>query len=422
MRFQCHIGTGVRVLPPAVIRAAAPRVLPAKRASARHRKLPGYAAVASGALLAIAGCASFDSKVVKAWAVEPVLSVMHSGQSSQAYYAMGRYLDGSQAWDKSIDAYRKSIAADAQNVEAYNALGVALAQSGRLADAETTLRQAVALAPGLAHVRSNLGCVLLLAGKPGEAVTELKAAVRQDSTNAIAVANLRDALAQANITQYATVAAARSAPATNAEASDDAATTISVPTPITSAEVPMPLAAAVSVPTPLQTASMPAPELVAALAPASGIAADAAAPLASDVAGTSIAKAKATNPRVPELPAIRERAMRLEVSNGNGVNGMAARVGRWLATQGVQTDRLTNQQPFGQRQTVIQYRNGHEEAALRVARSLPANAKAEPMPTQGLRSDVRVVLGRDWVQTAACLGRDTCQPVGTAVAVATNPK
>ena len=407
MRFQCHIGTGFQSAPPAVIRPTTPpRALPAKLdPPAQLLKVPGYAAVAGGALLLVAGCASIDSRVVKAWAVEPVLSVMHSGQSSQAYYAMGRYLDGSQAWDKSIDAYRKSIAADAHNIEAYNALGVALAQSGRLADAETTLRQAVALAPTLAHVRSNLGCVLLLAGRPGEAVTELKAAVRQDGTNAMAVANLRDALAQLNVTQHATVGAARSAPATNAEASDEAPTMISVPTPITSAEIPMPLATAVSVPTALQTAATPAPELTAA-----------------SVAGTSISKAKTANPRVPEMPAIRERAMRLEVSNGNGVTGMAARVGRWLATQGVQTDRLTNQHPFGQRQTVIQYRIGHAEAALRVARSLPANAKAEAAPTQGLRSDVRVVIGRDWVQTAACLGRDTCQPVGTAVAVATNPK
>lgn len=406
MRFQCHIGPGTPTPPPAVIRAvAASQAVTAKPIRATQSKLPRYAAVTGGALLVIAGCASVDSKAVKSWAVEPVLSVMHSGQSSQAYYAMGRYLDGSQAWDKSIDAYRKAIAADAQNIEAYNALGVALAQSGRLADAETTLRQAVALAPALAHVRSNLGCVLLLAGRPVEAVTELKAAVRQDSANATAVANLRDALAQANGTQYTAVAAARSAPATTPENRDDAPTTISVPTPITSAEVPTPLAAAVTIPTASQSTSMSAAKITAA-----------------NVAETPIATAKAATPKVPEVPTVRERAMRLEVSNGNGVNGMAARVGRWLATQGVQTDRLTNQQPYAQKQTVIQYRSGHEDAALRVARSLPANAKAEPVPTLGLRSDVRVVLGRDWVQTAACLGHDACQPVGTAVAVATTPK
>jgi tetratricopeptide (TPR) repeat protein len=122
--------------------------------------------------------------IARAWDIEPVLSVKHTIHSSQAYYTMGRYYDGSQAWDKSIDAYRKAIAADAQNIEAYNALGVALAQSGRYADAETTLRQAIAIDPARTHMRSNLGYVLLLAGKPSEAVAELNAVVKQNGGDA----------------------------------------------------------------------------------------------------------------------------------------------------------------------------------------------------------------------------------------------
>ena len=119
-------------------------------------------------------------------------------------------------------------------------------------------------------------------------------------------------------------------------------------------------------------------------------------------------------------PGLEPPASRLEVSNGNGVAGMAASVGRWLAAQGLQTARLTNQRPFTQQQTVVEYRDGHEQAALRVARSLPTHAKAVPAPMQGLRSDVRVVLGRDWVQTAACLERNSCQPVATSVAEASD--
>lgn len=477
MRIQCHFppsaaigrsaprglrakrsGGGVQAPPQAVIQAAAPRTPQAKQPLARHSKLPGYAAVASGALLAMAGCASFDAKVVKAWTVEPVLNVVHSAQSSQAYYAMGRYYDGSQAWDKAIDAYRKSIAADAQNIEAYNALGVALAQSGHFAEAETTLRQAVALAPGLVHVRSNLGYVLTLAGKPGEGVIELKAAVKQDGSNAMARANLRDALAKSDASRYSTAATA--APSKKAEAvasainpgaavvtqsptqdvdvSEGSLTMISVPAPVTSVEIPTPLSAAISVPRALQTASLPAPLQVAARVPATPtvVSVETPAPmtlrvvdsptvqsLVERVTSTQGARSEsAPNPRIsakalPE-PGSKERVLRLEVSNGNGVAGMAARVGRWLATQGMPTDRLSNQPRFAQQQTVIQYRNGHEEAALRVARSLPANARAEAAPTENLRSDVRVVLGRDWVQTASCLDQNNCRPVANTVAVA----
>ena len=458
MRIQCHIGAGVQAVPPVVARAAPVHVLPATRpARAKHRKLPGYTALAGAALSAVAGCASFDAKIVQAWAIEPVVSVIDSVQSSQAFYAMGRYFDGSQAWDRAIDAYRKAIAADAQNVEAYNALGVALAQSGRLAQAEVALRQAIALAPNLGHVRSNLGYVLMLAGRPGEAVKELKVAVKQDESNVMAMANLRDALALSDASRYGVVTA--TTPSKNAktlaavdaaevavlprkpggglELTEGAPMMISVPAPIVSAELPTPLAASVSVPVELQTASVPAPQGTAAVASVTPIATPTVAPLTLRVVdkptvaslveratGTTrapLAQAQTVSLRAPTLPATPERALRLEVSNGNGVAGMAARVGRWLATQGVQTERLTNQQPFRQQQTVIQYRSGHEEAALHVARSLPANAKAQAMPTQGLRSDVRVVLGRDWVRTAACLGPDTCRPTPTTVAAATKP-
>jgi lipoprotein NlpI len=386
--------------------------------------------VAGAALLAIAGCASLDSRAVKAWTIEPVLNVAHSAESSQAYYTMGRYFDGSQAWDKAIMAYRKAIAADAHNIEAYNALGVALAQAGRFADAETTLRQAVALAPGLAHVRNNLGYVLMLAGKPGEAVTELKAAVRNDAGNALARANLRDALAQSDASQYGTAAEAarsesKSTPtvAASLESSEGTARTISVPTPITAAEIPTPLAASVNVPVALQTASIAKGDATVATASPMTLrvidtptmpslveqVANAATPLA-----TTAVKPQASP---ATFAPVAEPGIRLEVSNGNGVAGMAARVGRWLATQGVRTDRLSNQPRFVQQQTVVQYRDGHEQAALRIARSLPANAKAESVPRTGLRSDVRVVLGRDWVQTAACLSSDTCRPAATELAL-----
>lgn len=423
MRFQCRIGTGVQALPPSAIRATAPRTLPATRPIAKPSKLPAYAAVAGGALLAMAGCASLDSKVVKAWTIEPVLSVVHSAQSSQAYYAMGRYFDGSQAWDKAIDAYRKAIAADAQNIEAYNALGVALAQTGRYTDAETTLRQAVALAPDLAHVRSNLGYVLMLAGKPDEAVTELKAAVKRDGSNTLAKANLRDALAQSDASQYGALTGAAMSARTVAvglEGGEGTPLTISVPTPITTAEIPTPLAASVSVPVALQIA------VVTTSAPMTLRVTDRPTmpSLVERVAGANDTPARpTTNPRASPTPlaAGGERTTRLEVSNGNGVTGMAARVGRWLATQGTHTDRLSNQPHFSQQQTVVQYRNGHEEAALRIARSLPASAKADSLPTQGLRSDVRVVLGRDWVRTAACLSQNSCQPGMNTLTAAANP-
>jgi tetratricopeptide (TPR) repeat protein len=349
------------------------------RQRARPRRTLVKLAMGSAVLAAVAGCASLSSDAEKVWKVEPVLNVTHAMSSSSAYYALGRYHDGSQAWDKAIDAYRKAIILDTQNIDAYNALGVALARAGRYDAAEATLRQALAIAPDKHHVRNNLGYVLLLAGKPDDAVRELKSTLKQDPGSSIAMANLREALARSE----ATLAAAPPQPVPKA----------AVPPVVASSTTPVPKADAV------QTVAFPA---VATAAPA----AQAAVALAADAM----------------LPSARPTAetlgSRLEVSNGNGVPGMAAQLGRWLASRGIVTEHLTNQPRFTQQRTVVQYRDGHGSAAQRIAQLMPAQAMAEAQPTRGLRTDVRVVLGRDWVISATCLKRDACEPHGDAVLAA----
>ena len=417
MRFRYQIGTvdlSAPLPPPLAVGCqAVARTLPvAQRAG---HKWPGHGVIFGATLVAAAGCASLDSRVSKAWKIEPVFNVSHATQSSPAYYSLGQYYDGSQAWGKAIDAYRKAIAADANNIDAHNALGVALAQSGRYADAETALRHAVALAPARTYVRNNLGYVLLLGGKPAEAVLELKAVVEQDGDSAIAKENLRDAMARSNVAAQGAVSALRTPPAPLVAAGVAAVAAVASAAPPLS--VPMPShRAAPAAPPAMRWGFEPT---IASIEQSAASASDANAS-ASLTSLTMAGKPESVSVPMPlsAVPISKVQTSRLEISNGNGVAGMAARVGRWFATQGLQPDRLTNQQPFAQQQTVIQYRNGHAEAALRVARSLPATAKAELAPLPGLRSDVRVVIGRDWVQTAACLGNNSCRPALTAVAAA----
>ena len=394
MRFRCQIGTGCQIappLPPGPL-ARPVRVAPPQRVEARRRALPVRGAIAGAVLLLVAGCAAFDSKIAKPWKIEPVFNVTHTMQSSQAYYTLGRYFDGSQAWDRAIDAYRKAIADDAHNVEAHNALGVALARSGDLALAETALRQAISIDPERAHVRNNLGYVLLLADRPLEAVAELREAVRRDDGNTTAMTNLSEAMRRADAVRVAAPAAP---------------------------QVDVPHVDVEKIPA-LQVASTPAVPVVPAVT---------REPLRLEVidqpsvrfdAPANVGAAASAATPAPVDKSSKQHALRLEISNGNGFTGMAARVGRWLAAQGMPTDRLSNHKPFDQQRTVVQYGDGHEEAAQRVARSLPATAQTESLPTSGLRSDVRVVLGRDWVRTGACLARSGCLPAEGSVTVATS--
>jgi len=114
---------------------------------------------------------------------------------------------------------------------------------------------------------------------------------------------------------------------------------------------------------------------------------------------------------------IAAQSYRLELSNGNGVTGMARRLGEQLIAKGLPKARLTNQKPFRQRLTQIQYRDGYADVAAALRSRMP---NQPPMiKTAALRAstDVRVVLGRDLQRHVALLD---AAPEGMQVADAGN--
>ncbi|KQV58972.1 MULTISPECIES: LytR C-terminal domain-containing protein [unclassified Duganella] len=68
---------------------------------------------------------------------------------------------------------------------------------------------------------------------------------------------------------------------------------------------------------------------------------------------------------------------RLEVSNGNGIRGMAAAVARRLRAEGMQVVRLTNTIPFNVEQTRVEIR-ASGEAQLRIVLGKDAGIKKPP--------------------------------------------
>lgn len=83
----------------------------------------------------------------------------------------------------------------------------------------------------------------------------------------------------------------------------------------------------------------------------------------------------------------------LEISNGNGIAGMARAVARSIGEPGLQVARLSNEPGFGVDQTRIEYGPGRHGAARKLARRL-GSAELRQVE-QGARSDLRLVLGRD---------------------------
>lgn len=83
----------------------------------------------------------------------------------------------------------------------------------------------------------------------------------------------------------------------------------------------------------------------------------------------------------------------LEVSNGAGVSGMAARMRGFLNKKDVTVQRLTNAGHFGIEQTVLFYKASERDAAQTLAAELPFAVKL--VQRQDLRTDLRLRLGLD---------------------------
>jgi hypothetical protein len=101
-----------------------------------------------------------------------------------------------------------------------------------------------------------------------------------------------------------------------------------------------------------------------------------------------------------ELPAVLPSitlalSSRIEVANGNGVTGMAKRISGVLGRQGINVSRLSNELPYKQLETKIQYRAGFEKTAAGLKNALKGHAVVVLTPTLSLKADVRLVLGRD---------------------------
>ncbi len=85
---------------------------------------------------------------------------------------------------------------------------------------------------------------------------------------------------------------------------------------------------------------------------------------------------------------------RLEISNGNGVTGLAKRYRSVLGKLGILASRISNARPFHQQASVIQYRPGFAAQAASLQSALPGRTSLQQSATL-TNADVRLLLGKD---------------------------
>lgn len=99
--------------------------------------------------------------------------------------------------------------------------------------------------------------------------------------------------------------------------------------------------------------------------------------------------------RAEAKSATTDRHSRIEIANGNGIRGMAARTAGLLRDFGLPAARLTNARPYRQWQTEIQYLAGHELEADRIEALLPVDARLVEISAMQRGIEVRLIVGHD---------------------------
>jgi Tfp pilus assembly protein PilF len=366
------------------------------------------------------GCSSLPATMAL-YSVQAMMNIRHSNESAYGYYQLARFYQAQNRLDAAEIAYKKTLSLDSGYYEATNALGIVYSIQGKLELAIEHFRSALAQAPKLAHLHNNLGHAYYLQHKYQEAIDNLESAVALDPHNPRTLHNLglayasagfadkseqafsraqtlwrRDAIAVSSVLGRPGATATEQLRAVRPGTNERAATVASAGNAFSRALAAPPGANASSA-TEVLSAANSAAELFLRRSDA-----DATLVLINaNIYELRAPKSSAQRQPVPlprplqQSSALAEKLFRLEVSNGNAVPGMARRVAEHLKRSGVNVVRLTNQLPYRQVFTEIQYREGYTNKANELASSLAPHVVIAR--GNALRSDihVRLVLGRD---------------------------
>lgn len=318
-----------------------------------------------GCTLALNGCTSIqkDTSLADDIEIKPVMRVKHANGSPKIMYLLGRYYQGKIDYPRAITAYEKALAAKPDYVEVHNGLGVIYSIQGKHELALQHFHKAIEFAPNETYLYNNLGYAYLTQGNPAEAIQSLEKAVALDPENKRARLNL--AIAQERINSNNKVTLLQANP-------------VNSPPSITQ-----------------KTSETDLNE-----AHDNGSKSDSDDKLESEVASTSL-HPDAQSSHHEDSKVLGSADIRLEVSNGNGITGMARQVSVFFKQQGLAAVRLTNHQTYNQYQTEIYYRSGNYQQAYQINQVLPKQVKL--IESDRLRNDIqiKILLGRDYSPEAA---------------------
>jgi Tfp pilus assembly protein PilF len=330
---------------------------------------------------------------------------------ADGYYTLGRNQHAAGRYGEALQSYQHALQLDPRHVNARNGMAVLYAGQGEYARA-ITLWQALVhegagtAVPQTAFLLGNLGYAYLLAGDGEQAVSTLEKACVLDPLNAMSWQHLAQALEQQGQGERAALMhrQARSLQAHDA-GRDYALLADDSVAPATGRALAARRQQDIQQEQAADGRDSAAPDWPQALARTEVVAAGGAMVQLRRVAAQasrppSMPPLASSLSAAPALAASAGLPLRLEISNGNGVTGMAAALARTVGSDDMKVVRLTNVRHFAVPVSRIEYLPDQQAAAQALAARL-GMAVTEPRDGNR-RAEVRIVLGRD-LSSAAVL-------------------
>lgn len=352
-------------------------------------------------ILLLTSCASKESIVKAPIKITPI-TVESNSDNPEALYQTGRYYQGKKRYDLAIDAYQKALTSNSNFVEALNGLGVIYSMQRKYDEAIEAFQSAIRLNPRAAHILNNLGYVYFLQERYSESSLALEQSLAIDPHNKKSLNNIG--------ILYAKTGHAADAEQAFSRALDFPSQVVNVDSVMSNPHTDS-LSSSSKTPDNLDEVnrtneqSLSLPKSIGIIRSASGY----LQPIyqTPEVRGRVTLlqvspyvyemHRKSSPPKTLDKKIVGEikQSLGVEVSNGNGVTGMARKVSELLKSQGYDLSRLTNQKPYNIRNTQIQYRKGYEEEAQLL--QVVFSETAELIKRNDMRSDInlRILLGKD---------------------------
>jgi hypothetical protein len=309
----------------------------------------------------------------------PVAAVSAANEN----YLRGRNLHLARRYDEAIAAYEVALKADATNVNARNGLAIVYAEQRDFARAipiwrELTRGATMGSGQGTAFLFSNLGYAYFLSGNYDEASAALEKACLLDPLNHRSWQYLGETLQKLGQEERAQQMLRQASALRDHDFHTDYAAAGG------GARMPAIEQAVRSAP----AAARPDQEwgFVEVVTKSNGLLELRRVPPASPAVRKEPAKAVADKPQQAAVAA-------LEISNGNGREGLARLMSRQLHDADLKVVRLTNEKGFAVRLTRVEYQPAFRGVAERLAGRFGAAKPVEVNMTG--RASLRLVIGHD---------------------------